>query len=119
MARHFNGETVKAGFYFNLASWEVQALSGDGGVLGGKVGEPWVRMPAILLLVLAPIMGAAYVVFLPFIGIAMFLNHLFGRVAASMRRPEVRPAGTATIDRQPPAPPRARRKEAGRNEHRH
>lgn len=97
MTRHHNGDTVKAGFYFNLASWDVQAISGEGGTLGGRTGEPWIRVPAVLMLLLAPVMGAAYVVFLPFIGIYMVLRHLVGKAVAAVSGPQVRLAGTGTI----------------------
>ena len=38
------------------------------------------RIPVALLLVAAPLMGALFVIFLPFIGIALLLQHI-GRAA--------------------------------------
>ena len=76
MARYHGGDQAKAGFYFNMTKWEVQTLSGKGGTLVGGAGERIVRVPAIGVLVLAPFMGAAYAMFLPFIGIALVLQYL-------------------------------------------
>ena len=74
MLRHQGGETVKAGFYFNCATWEISTLSGHGGVLAGSADTRFLRMPLPLLLAAAPMMGAAFAMFLPFIGIAMVLD---------------------------------------------
>ena len=79
MARYHGGDQVKAGFYFNTAKWEVQTLSGKGGTLVGAPGERYVRVPAIGVLVLAPFMGAAYAIFLPFIGIALVMQYVAKR----------------------------------------
>jgi hypothetical protein len=82
MLRHQGGERVKAGFYLNATTWEVTTLSGDGGTLTGTASDRYLRVPALGLLVFAPLMGALYAIFLPFIGIAMVLHHLAKRTAA-------------------------------------
>lgn len=71
MARHHGGERVNAGFYFNLTSWQVTTLSGEGGVLPGEGTSEYLRVPLPVLLAMAPMMGAAFAIFLPFIGIAL------------------------------------------------
>jgi hypothetical protein len=76
MTRHQGGDRVKAGFYLNVAKWNVKALSGAGGVLPGDAADRFLRVPAALLFVFAPLMGAAYAIFLPFIGIAMVAQYL-------------------------------------------
>jgi hypothetical protein len=85
MRRHQGGDRVKAGFYFNLESWEVTTMSGQGGVLGGTANSRYLRVPLPLLLVLAPLMGAAFAMFLPFIGIAMVLDFAAKRMWAAGR----------------------------------
>ena len=80
MLRHNGGDKVKAGFYFNMDSWEVTTLSGQGGQLAGDESARYLRLPLPMLLVFAPLMGAAFAMFLPFIGIAMVINH-FARKA--------------------------------------
>lgn len=76
------GDTVKAGFYWNRGEWEAQIVSGEGGVLKGDSSARFVRVPLLAVLALAPIMGAAYAMFLPFIGIAMVVMYLMGRLRA-------------------------------------
>ena len=85
MMRYQGGEQAKAGFYFNLESWEVTTLSGQGGTLAGPGDTRYLRMPLPLLLVAAPLMGAAFAVFLPFIGIAMVLDYAVKQAWAAGR----------------------------------
>jgi hypothetical protein len=85
MARHNGGDTVKAGFYVNLDAWTVTTLSGEGGALPGAPAERYLRVAAPLLIVLAPLMGALYAMFLPFIGIAMVLQYVGGLVVDTVR----------------------------------
>lgn len=80
MARHGGGTRVKAGFYWRPAHWETVTISGEGGVLPGAPEERFYRVPVLAMLLLAPIMGGLFVVFLPVIGFGVLLQHL-GRKA--------------------------------------
>ena len=71
MAKHLGGETVKAGFFVNVAEWSVETFSGDGGVLPGGAETVYRQVPTLVLLVAAPLLGAAFAMFLPFIGLAL------------------------------------------------
>lgn len=71
MARHQGGETVGAGFFMNVAEWNVETFSGDGGVLPGGAETVYRQVPTLVLLVAAPLLGAAFAMFLPFIGLAL------------------------------------------------
>lgn len=81
MLRHYGGTRVKCGYYWNPAKWEVVTVPKEGGRLPGGAEERHFRVPIVLLLLLAPVMGGLYVVFLPFIGFYMILR-LAGRKAA-------------------------------------
>ena len=81
-SRHRGGDTVGYGFYWNQAEWEAQIISAGGGALNGNSEAKYVRLPLLALLVLAPLMGAAYAMFLPFIGFAMVAMFLAGRLRA-------------------------------------
>jgi hypothetical protein len=83
-SRHNGGDQVTFGFYWNRTEWEAQIVPAGGGVLKGEAGTRYLRMPALALLVVMPLMGAAYAMFLPFIGIAMFTAFLFGRLRAAL-----------------------------------
>lgn len=77
---YHGGDQVRFGFYWNMAEWEVQIVPKEGGVLKGAAAARYMRMPLLLLLIIAPLMGAAYAIFLPFIGIAMMVTYLGGRL---------------------------------------
>jgi hypothetical protein len=78
--KYAGGDTVKYGFYWNVREWEAQVVPKEGGTLGGEPDVRYIRMPLFALLVLAPIMGAIYAFFLPFIGFAMLAMFLVGRL---------------------------------------
>jgi hypothetical protein len=79
--KKFNGgDTVGYGFYWNVGAWEAQIVPKEGGELKGTPADNFVRLPLLALLVLAPLMGAAFAFFLPFIGFAMLLMFLAGKL---------------------------------------
>jgi hypothetical protein len=75
MARHLGGETVGAGFYMDVAEWNVETFSGDGGVLPGDATRAYRHLPTVVLLMAAPLLGAAFAMFLPFIGLALVAQY--------------------------------------------
>jgi hypothetical protein len=85
MFRHTGGETVRQGFYWNGAKWDVTLIEPQGGLLPGEANERYARVPVLAMLVLAPIMGALYVFFLPFIGVAMVLDFVARRAGRAVR----------------------------------
>ncbi|MCU0256827.1 MAG: hypothetical protein MUF60_08775 [Vicinamibacterales bacterium] len=85
MTRYNGTQQAKAGFYFNMDTWHVQTLSGEGGVLEGTSDTRYLRLPLPVLLVVAPLMGAAFAMFLPFIGIALVLDFVAKKVWAAAR----------------------------------
>jgi hypothetical protein len=78
MQKHTSGERVERGFYWNVKGWEAQPISTGGGVLKGAPGDTFVKVPLLAVLFLAPLMGAVYAIFLPFIGFAMVAMYLGG-----------------------------------------
>jgi hypothetical protein len=82
-SKYRGGDTVRYGFYWNVKEWEAQIVPKEGAELKGT--DAYVRLPLVAVLVLAPLMGAAYAFFLPFIGIAMFLMYLTGRLRGQSR----------------------------------
>jgi hypothetical protein len=76
MARHHGGDKVTGGFYLNLISWEITTISGrEGGRLDGDAAVVYRRIPVIAMLLIAPLLGAAFAIFLPFIGIALVIGY--------------------------------------------
>jgi hypothetical protein len=82
MTKYTGGDTVKAGFYWNRAQFGAEIVPAAGGALPGTPGVVYYRVPWPVLLVAAPVMGGAFAMFLPFIGLAMLVQ--FG--AAAFRR---------------------------------
>ncbi len=74
MFRYTGGQTVRHGFYWNFDKWAVTLVERGGGTLPGDGTERYARVPAVVMLGLAPIMGAAYVFFLPLVGFAMVVD---------------------------------------------
>lgn len=91
MTRTYNaGTAVKGGFYLNRADWTMFVAPAEGGVLPGDPGARYTAFPTIVMLVAAPVLSLAFVVFLPFIGIALvtktglaWLGRAFGRAPAA------------------------------------
>jgi hypothetical protein len=76
MGTRRGGDTVKGGYYWNLERWDATFVEGSAGELPGSPREIYRGIPTVALLFAAPIMGALFVIFLPFIGIALLLQHI-------------------------------------------
>lgn len=66
MKRRFHsGEAVPAGTYWNSKAWEMVVISGDDENLPAGDGVTYYRAPLALVLLLGPVIGLAFIVFLP------------------------------------------------------
>jgi hypothetical protein len=101
MAKRIGGTAAKSGFYWNLAKWEMTVVPKQGGVLPGGGGDTYLKVPVLGLLVLAPMMGAAYAMFLPFIGFAMLFTFLGKKALAAAGVGAVGVGATMTQDWRP------------------
>jgi hypothetical protein len=59
------GEFVPAGTYVNRKTWEWVATSEHGDYLAGEPGVIYYRVPILLALGLGPLIGLAFILFLP------------------------------------------------------
>jgi hypothetical protein len=105
MFKHRGGDVVKGGFYWNQGQWRLENVDGKSGMLSGDATARYARVPTLLLFVLAPLMGALFVVFLPFIGFALLIGMLGARALGLFRK-------TPTAMPKPPAEGDAKRKAA-------
>jgi hypothetical protein len=78
MKTYRGGMRVKPGFYWNYGAWTITTVSDEPGPLPGGEEHRYAKVPPVMLLALAPLMGAAYVMFLPLLGFAL----LFGTAGA-------------------------------------
>ena len=89
MTKYNGGDTVKAGLYWNRGAWGAEVFPPEGGTLKGAPATNYVRVPWPLMLVIAPVMGGAFAMFLPFIGLALLVQFAWAKVTG---RPGLRHA---------------------------
>jgi len=73
---HNGGTKANYGFYWSAKAWDMAMIPAEGGLLPGGTDRHYTRIPTFLFLAMAPLMGALYVVFLPFAGFALLLTHV-------------------------------------------
>ena len=69
------GTKVNYGFYWSAQAWDMAMIPAEGGLLPGGPDRTYRRIPTVMFLLMAPFMGALYVVFLPFVGFAMLAGY--------------------------------------------
>lgn len=94
MTKLHAGTRVKKGYYFNMKSWSLQPMSADGEALPGAAGETYFHVPLLAAFVLAPLMGAAFLMFLPFIGFYLAISAALRPVASLFHRSATEIAAT-------------------------
>jgi hypothetical protein len=85
MATFRGGSSVPGGYYWNPRHWSVTPVEDDGGKLPGSSRDAYRRIHWLVALLLAPLLGGLFVVFLPFIGFAMLFQWAFERMTGSAR----------------------------------
>lgn len=73
------GERVGDGSYWNFSTGDRVYIDGTG-VLPGDGKQVYYKLPPAVVLVLGPVLGLAYAVFLPLIGIAMLVAVLAEKI---------------------------------------
>ncbi len=94
------GSAVRSGYYFNAARWHVEPVAADGHRLPEGAGR-WMRVPTAVALLLVPILGATFLVFLPLIGFVLVLQALASPVVKTFRAHATELAATVTPGWQP------------------
>ena len=85
--KQLTGNTeVKGGFYINRNEWDIVVVPGEKGILKGETSDRFVRLPALALFLVAPLLGGLFVMFLPFIGFALLFEEIGRRTMAAARR---------------------------------
>jgi hypothetical protein len=70
MKGYRGNEAVSAGIYVNPRRFSLVSLD-KGGDLPGPPGDLYLRVPAVVLFLLAPLVGGLFVVLVPLIGFAL------------------------------------------------
>lgn len=84
MKRYSGDQLVKKGIYLSLKRRDLVTLEAES-VLPGGSEEQYVRIPPVAMIVLGPIMGLMYVIFLPFISFAMVLGLMARKALQGLR----------------------------------
>jgi hypothetical protein len=83
MARYTSGMQVEGGYYWNAGSWEVEVIPSEGGRLKGGSSARYVKVPFPALFVIVPLLGATFLMFLPFIGFGLFAYAMAKKLAGA------------------------------------
>ena len=96
MAVQPGGTQVKGGYYVNGRTFEFATIAVDGARLPGGGDSRWLRVPTPLMFLVAPALGALFVVALPLLGFG-YLGYELARKLHLVPRPgAVRPSAGAT-----------------------
>jgi hypothetical protein len=85
MAKYTGGEKVGGGYYWNVRNWEVEVVPSEGGRLKATAGTR-VKVPFPALFVIVPLLGALFLMFLPFIGFALFAYAIVRKVTGGVKQ---------------------------------
>jgi hypothetical protein len=94
MAKYTGGEKVGGGYYWNLRSWEVEVVSSEGGRLKAADGARYVKVPFPALFVIVPLLGALFLMFLPFIGFALLAYAVAKKIKGGVKQSATELAAT-------------------------
>lgn len=86
MAKHTGGMQVQGGYYWNPRNWEVEVVPPEGGRLRGAADAKYVKVPFPALFVIVPLLGALFLMFLPFIGFALFAYAIAKKVTGGVKK---------------------------------
>jgi hypothetical protein len=85
MKRYFGNQVVKKGIYLSLKRRDFVTIENESDLLPGASDERYVKIKPIAMIVLGPIMGLMYLIFLPFISFAMVLGLMASKALLGLR----------------------------------
>jgi hypothetical protein len=101
MKRYTGNQVVKKGIYLSLKRRDFVTIESEGDLLPGTSDERYVKIPPVAMIVLGPIMGLMYVIFLPFISFAMVLGLMAHKAFLGLRFVEKSLVREATLHWMP------------------
>jgi type IV secretory pathway VirB6-like protein len=113
------GQSVQAGTYWNLSNGSRVEMKQED-VLPGSGTARYIKAPAAVMLMAAPVIGLVFAVFLPFIGIVMTLSMAGRKLAQGVQSAAAgsmsfgwRPVQAYLVGRKAKKAARARKENAG------
>ena len=83
MMRHKGGQKVGKGIYWNIVEGDRIDID-DEGNLPGNEESTYVKLSSVLMLILGPVLGLAYVIILPFMAIGTVVVLLVRKVSGAL-----------------------------------
>jgi len=77
MARYAGGTQVSRGHYWGPGQWHLTSIDRDGQVLPGSASRRYLRVSWPAALLAGPLLAALFVLFLPFMALAMLFEWMF------------------------------------------
>ncbi len=84
ITKHVGGEVVKGGIYWSMSAGEFISVPNEGGSLPGGTRERYLRAPLPVVLIVGPIMGLAFAIFLPLSGLLVLIPFLADKLRSTM-----------------------------------
>ncbi len=100
-SQHHGGSIVDGGIYWSRRAMEFVPVPASGGTLPGGYEDAYVQTPVLLVLVLGPLMGLAFAMFLPLSGILGIGGMVAGRLVGAVAPGRTRRVALASLE---PAP---------------
>ncbi|HEX8910683.1 MAG TPA: hypothetical protein VF805_15870 [Anaeromyxobacteraceae bacterium] len=85
MTSYAGGTRVKSGYYVDTSALGFAQVARDGGTLPGGSERSYTRVPVLLVMAAAPVLGGLFVVALPFIGFGV-AAYAIGKKVAGLGR---------------------------------
>lgn len=85
MATYVGGTQVKSGYYMDASTLAFANVEKDGGTLPGGAKTRWKRVPVLLVVAAAPLLGGLFVVAFPLLGFGV-AAYALGRKLTSRAR---------------------------------
>lgn len=82
---YVGGEAVPSGSYWNASTGDWVTLGEEGGVLPPGASGKYVKVAPGLMLLLGPILGLVYWLFLPIAVLGVLVQFIAGKVSRSVR----------------------------------
>ncbi len=84
MKWYTGGQKATKGSYWEKTSGEIFYAAEGGAVFPGGVERQYLKMPAPVLMMVAPMLGLGYVMFLPLIGVGVVVGYIAQKVSGAL-----------------------------------
>jgi hypothetical protein len=98
MATYNGNSKVNGGYYLSTRSFGIEVIPNEGGTLPGPASARFISVPFPLLFAVVPVVGLAFLMFLPAIGIALFAYAIARRITGHVAEGATELAATVSPD---------------------